>query len=85
MFALNRSSKRFESWRSGCLDRLAGHTAAMTSQASPTPIERAAELYAEYVDFAEISTLAELAATVREPEPEPVWTGAPPAGLVFSA
>lgn len=37
-------------------------------------------LYAEYVNLAEISSLAEI---VQQSDTEPVWFGAPPAGLVF--
>jgi hypothetical protein len=56
----------------------------MTTSAAVSPLERAAELYDEYVEIAEISTLAELASASSE-EAEPMWYGSPPAGLVLSA
>lgn len=58
---------------------LVGNTPPMTDS-DRQQLAHTETLYAEYVNLAEISSLAEI---VQQSDTEPVWFGAPPAGLVF--
>jgi hypothetical protein len=57
------------------------HTPNMTP-APASPLDVAAELYAQYVELVEISSLAELVQT--DDLPDTTWQGPPPVGLVIT-